>query len=146
MSPVFMGSHHPKLDDKGRVILPAKFRDELEGGIVITKGQDRCLVIWPRAEFEAYAERLRLNAQSNAKVRSYTRIFMSSAFDDTLDRQGRLTIPPILREFAELDKDLVVTGANTRIEIWNAATWDAYVAEHEADYVDLDIDSDLVLP
>lgn len=143
---MFLGTHTPKLDDKGRVILPAKFREGLADGLVLTKGQDRCLVLWPKAEFEAYATALRASAQANAKVRALTRVFFSSAFDDNMDRQGRLTIPPVLREYAGLDRDLAVVGADNRIELWDAATWAQYLDNNEPDFADLDLEGGLQLP
>lgn len=143
---MFLGTHFPKLDEKGRVILPAKFREELAAGLVLTKGQDRCLVLWPRAEFEAYATALRASAQANAKVRALTRVFFSSAFDDNMDRQGRLTIPPVLREYAGLDRDLAVVGADNRIELWDAGAWASYLDNNEPDFSDLDLEGGLQLP
>ena len=89
---------------------------------MLTKGQERCLVVWPRAEFEAYSEKLRANAQANAQVRAVTRVFFSSAFDESVDAQGRLTIPPVLREYAGLERELTVVGADTRIEIWSSTS------------------------
>jgi len=143
---MFLGTHSPKLDAKGRIILPAKFREGLVDGLVLTKGQDRCLVVWPRAEFDTYSAGLRASAQANAAVRAMTRVFFSSAFDESLDSQGRLTVPPVLREFASLDRELTVVGADTRIEIWSTSVWDDYLSEHEADFVDLDQEGGLVLP
>jgi MraZ protein len=143
---MFLGTHFPKLDEKGRIILPAKFREGLAEGLVVTKGQDHCLVVWPQAEFDAYAAGLRANAQANAKVRAMTRVFFSSAFDETLDKQGRLTVPPVLRDYAGLDRDLVVVGADTRVEIWSAPAWEEYLAQHESDFADLDMEGGLALP
>ena len=143
---MFLGTHSPKLDEKGRVILPAKFREGLVDGLVLTKGQDRCLVVWPQAEFDAYAANLRASAQANAQVRALTRVFFSSAYDESLDRQGRLTIPPVLRDYAELDRDLTVVGADTRIEIWAATAWDNYLARHESEFAELDLEGGAVLP
>lgn len=143
---MFLGTHFPKLDAKGRIILPARFREELSDGLVLTKGQDHCLVLWPRAEFDAYAGELRTQAQANARVRAMTRIFFSTAFDDSLDAQGRLTVPPVLREYAGLDRELTVVGADTRIEIWSTSAWDEYVAEHEADFAELDAEGVVALP
>jgi MraZ protein len=143
---MFLGTHFPKLDAKGRIILPAKFRDGLADGLVLTKGQDRCLVVWPRAEFDAYAEQLRANAQANARVRAMTRVFFSSAFDESVDSQGRLTVPPVLREYAGLDRELTVVGADTRIEIWSTSAWDEYLAQHEAEFAELDLEGGVALP
>ncbi|MGV1005363.1 MAG: division/cell wall cluster transcriptional repressor MraZ [Candidatus Nanopelagicales bacterium] len=143
---MFLGTHHLKLDEKGRMILPAKFRDGLAEGVVVTKGQDHCLVLWPGAEFAEYAAKLRVNAQANARVRAMTRVFFSSAFDDSLDRQGRLTVPAVLREYARLDRELTVVGADTRVEIWDTETWNAYLAASEAEFADLDAEGGLELP
>ena len=135
---MFLGTHTPKLDEKGRLILPAKFRDPLTGGLVMTKGQERCVVIWPSAQFDVYAESLRARSQNNEKVRAFTRVFFSSAFDDVADKQGRVTIPAPLREWAGLDRDLVVVGADTRIEIWDAVAWGQYLAVQEPSFASLD--------
>ncbi|MCB0901991.1 MAG: division/cell wall cluster transcriptional repressor MraZ, partial [Actinobacteria bacterium] len=101
---MFLGTHTPKVDDKGRVILPAKFRSGLADGVVLTKGQDRSLVLWPIAEFEAAAARIREASQSNASVRAYSRVLFSSAFDQVPDKQGRITVPPALRDYAGLER------------------------------------------
>ena len=143
---MFLGTHSPKLDAKGRIILPARFREGLAEGLVLTKGQDRCLVGWPRAGFDTYSAGLRASAQANASVRALTRVFFSSAYDESLDSQGRLTVPPVLREYAALDRDLTVVGADTRIEIWSTTVWDNSLSEHEADFADLDQEGGLVLP
>jgi MraZ protein len=135
---MFLGTHTPKLDEKGRVILPAKVRDPLNNGLVMTKGQERCVVIWPSAQFDNYAESLRARSQNNEKVRAFTRVFFSSAFDDVADKQGRVTIPAPLREWAGLDRDLVVVGADTRIEIWDAVAWTQYLAVQEPGFSSLD--------
>ncbi len=118
---MFLGTHHPKLDDKGRLTLPAKFRDDLAGGVVLTKGQDRSLVVWPAAEFAAYAGRIREASRADARARAYSRVFFSSAFDQLPDRQGRVTIPQALRDYANLaaDAGCVVTGNHATVEIWN---------------------------
>jgi MraZ protein len=141
--PVFLGSHSPRLDDKGRLTLPAKFRDELEGGLVITKGQERCLYVFPLAEFTRISESLRTAPVTAKALRDYSRVFFSSAADDVPDRQGRITIPPALRSYAGLTRDCVVNGANTRVEIWDAQRWDTYLAGQEETFADL---SEEVLP
>lgn len=131
---MFLGTHAPRLDEKGRIFLPAKFRDQLNEGLVLTKGQDRSLIVWPLHEFEAYSQRLNEASRSNAKVRSHMRVFFSSAFDQTPDKQGRVTIPPQLREYAHLERDVVVVGNNTTVEIWDAGAWEAYLTENESDF------------
>ncbi len=135
---MFLGTHTPRLDDKNRVILPAKFRDALSAGLVMTKGQDRCLVVWTAEGFAEYAAGLRNATQTAEKVRSYTRVLFASAFDDVPDKQGRITIPPTLREWAGLTRECVVVGADTRIEIWDSAAWESYLASTEQGFADLD--------
>ena len=134
---MFLGTHFPRLDDKGRLVLPAKFRDALATGLVLTKGQDRALVVWPAAEFAAYAERLNEASRSNAKVQAYQRVLFSGASDEIPDRQGRITVPAALREYAGLDRDVVVVGKNTTAEIWDTAAWTAYLADQEEAFSDL---------
>lgn len=134
---MFLGTHAPRLDDKGRLILPAKFRDPLARGLVLTKGQDRCVVVWPVDEFARYAEDLRRASMTSERARGFTRVFFSSAFDDTPDKQGRVTIPASLREYAGLQRDLVVVGADNRIEIWDPSAWEAYLAEQERAFAEV---------
>jgi MraZ protein len=127
----FLGTHTPRLDDKGRLVLPAKFREGFASGLVLTKGQDRSIVVWPAAEFAAYAERLNDASRSNPKVQSYARVFFSGASDEIPDKQGRITLPVALREYAGLDRDVVVVRKGPTAEIWDAPTWAAYLAEQE---------------
>jgi MraZ protein len=135
---MFLGTHTPRLDDKGRLILPAKFRDELAGGLVITKGQERCLYVFPMAEFRRIAEQLQAAPVTHKAARAYSRVFFASAFDQLPDRQGRITIPPPLRQYADLDRELVVIGASNRVEIWDQQAWDAYLSESEESFADIE--------
>jgi MraZ protein len=128
---VFLGTHAPRLDEKGRLILPAKFRDELADGLVVTKGQERCLNVWPTAEFARMTDGLRTAPVTSKAVRDYQRILFAGASDETPDKQGRVTIPPALREYAGLERDCVVIGANNHVEVWAAAAWDEYSAAQE---------------
>jgi MraZ protein len=115
---MFLGTHEPKLDEKGRLILPAKFREELSSGLVITKGQERCLYVFPQSEFVTITETLRQAPVTQKAARDYSRVMFAGAHDEIPDRQGRVTIPQSLREYANLEKACVVIGANTRVEIW----------------------------
>jgi MraZ protein len=128
---VFLGTHTPRLDEKGRLFLPAKYREELAGGLVITKGQERCLYVFPVPEFARITEALRTAPVTAKNVRDYSRVFFASASDEIPDKQGRITIPPGLRDYAALDRDCVVIGANTRLEIWDSAAWDSYLEQQE---------------
>jgi MraZ protein len=133
---MFLGTHAPKLDEKGRLFLPAKYRDELSGGVVITKGQERCLYVFPIAEFTRITEALRTAPVTAKGVRDKTRILFASASDEIPDKQGRITVPPALRTYAGLQRDCVVIGANTRLEIWDAQGWESYLAAQEDSYSD----------
>ncbi|MGH3268781.1 MAG: division/cell wall cluster transcriptional repressor MraZ [Trebonia sp.] len=128
---MFLGTHAPRLDEKGRLFLPAKYRDDLAGGVVITKGQERCLYVFPNDEFGRITEALRAAPVTAKAVRDYSRVFFASASDETPDKQGRITVPLGLREYAGLQRDCIVIGANTRLEIWDAQAWETYLAAQE---------------
>jgi MraZ protein len=128
---MFLGTHAPKLDEKGRLFLPAKYRDELAGGVVITKGQERCLYVFPVQEFTRITEALSTAPVTSKGLRDYSRVLFASASDEVPDKQGRITIPPALRGYAGLQRDCVVIGANTRLEIWDAQAWETYLAAQE---------------
>jgi MraZ protein len=134
---VFLGTHEPKLDDKGRLILPARFREELSNGIVMTKGQERCLYVFPTSEFSTITERLRLAPVTEKGARDYMRVMFAGAHDEVPDKQGRVTIPAGLRTYAGLEKDCVVIGANTRLEIWDVESWNSYLADREKSFSDV---------
>ncbi|MBA9006509.1 MULTISPECIES: division/cell wall cluster transcriptional repressor MraZ [Thermomonospora] len=134
---MFLGTHTPRLDDKGRLFLPAKYREELSGGLVITKGQERCLYVFPMAEFQRITEALRTAPVTDRGLRAYSRVFFASASDETPDKQGRITIPPALRTYAGLKRDCAVIGANTRLEIWDAQAWESYLEAEEPAFAEL---------
>ena len=140
---MFLGTHEPKLDEKGRLILPARFRDELSEGLVITKGQERCLYVFPANEFSLITERLRQAPVTEKKSRDYLRVMFAGAHDEVPDNQGRVTIPSGLRTYASLEKNCVVIGANTRLEIWDSVTWNSYLSDREKTFADV---SEEVLP
>jgi MraZ protein len=131
---MFLGTHHPRLDDKGRLTLPAKFRDELAGGLMVTKGHDHCLFVFPRAEFEQMARRVAQAPITNEGVRAYQRYLFAGTDEQRPDGQGRITITLELRKYAGLTKDCVVIGAVNRLEIWDSSAWQTYLDEHEDSY------------
>ena len=133
---MFLGTHAPWLDEKGRLILPAKYRDELAEGVVITKGQERCLYVWPLAEFTRVTDAMRAAPVTGKGLRDYSRVLFASASDEVPDKQGRITVPPALRSYAGLERDCVVIGANTRMENWDAAAWETYLASQEESFSD----------
>ena len=140
---MFLGTHHPRLDEKGRLILPAKFREELSEGLVLTRGQERCIYVFSMSEFERVHEQMRAAPISSRQARDYNRIFLSGASDEVPDKQGRVTVPAPLRQYAGLDRDVTVIGAGTRVEIWDSESWNTYLAEQEAAFSETDED---VLP
>jgi MraZ protein len=140
---VFLGTYTPRLDEKGRLFLPAKFRDELAGGLVITKGQERCLYVFSLAEFGRVTERLREVPLTAKSARDYSRVLFAGAHDEVPDRQGRVGVPSQLREYAGLTRDCAVVGANTRVEIWDTTAWTDYLAGQEEHFSSL---SEEVLP
>lgn len=131
---MFLGTYTPKLDEKGRIILPAKFRDELAGGVVLTRGHDRCVYVYSEREFEEVHARIRQAPTTSKRSRDYVRMLLSGAHAETPDKQNRVTIPQGLRAYAGLDRELVVIGAGSRAEIWDAEAWNAYVALNEDDF------------
>ncbi|UPO77943.1 division/cell wall cluster transcriptional repressor MraZ [Arthrobacter sp. Helios] len=138
---MFLGTHSPRLDEKGRIILPAKFRDELADGLVLTRGQERCIYVFSQKEFEKVHEQMRQAPLSSRQARDYIRVFLSGASDEIPDKQGRITIPPALRSYAGLGRELAVIGAGTRAEIWDATAWQTYLEEQENAFSETDEDA-----
>ena len=135
---MLLGTHSPRLDDKGRLVLPAKYREELSPGIVLTKGQDRCLVLWPAVAFGDYAKGLNEASRSNAAARAYLRVLFSSANDQVPDKQGRISIPADLRGYADLAGDVVIAGNGATCELWAPPAWQGYLEEQERAFAGLD--------
>ncbi len=140
---MFLGTHQPRLDDKGRLFLPAKFREDLAAGLVITKGQERCLYVFTTAGFAEMTERMAAAPVTSKAARDYMRVLFAGASDEVPDKQGRVMIPAGLRTYAGLDRDCVVIGANNRVEIWDPAMWETYLASQEQAFAEL---SEEVLP
>lgn len=128
---MFLGTHTPRLDDKGRLFLPAKFRDRLAQGLVITRGQERCLVVYSAAEFERMTQAFYDTPSSSRAVRDYQRLLLSGASDEIPDKQGRITIPAMLRDYASLTHECTVIGAGTRVEVWDSTAWNTYLEQTE---------------
>ncbi|SJM65449.1 division/cell wall cluster transcriptional repressor MraZ [Gulosibacter sp. 10] len=131
---MFLGTYSPKLDDKGRLILPAKFREDLAEGVVLTRGQERCIYVFSNAEFEGFHAQIRQAPVTSKQARDYLRLLLSGAHAETPDKQGRITIPAQLRKYAGLDRELAVIGAGTRAEIWDSNAWNDYVEANEASF------------
>ncbi len=128
---MLLGEYKHNVDIKGRVAVPAKFREKLGVGAIITRGLDNCLFVFSAKEWEILASKLVSLPISNADSRAFGRFMLSGATDVDIDAQGRILIPDYLRKFADLKKQAVVTGLYNRIEIWDAERWDKYKAKTE---------------
>lgn len=136
---MLLGTFVPKLDEKGRVILPAKFTDDFSSGVVMARGQEHAIYVYSQREFEGLVERMQQQAPAlGKKGRDYLRLFLSGATQELPDKQHRVTIPAMLREYAGLDRDLTVIGAGSRAEIWDTAAWNEYYANAESGFADAD--------
>ena len=135
---MFLGTYTPRMDEKGRLILPAKYREELADGLVLTRGQERCIYVFSSEEFQNVHQQMRQAPLTSRQARDYIRVFLSGASDETPDKQGRVTIPPGLREYAGLDREVTVIGAGDRAEIWDTAAWNAYLEEKESEFSSTD--------
>ena len=133
---MLLGTYAPKLDDKGRIILPAKFWAELESGIVVTRGQERCLYVYSTREFEELHEKIRQAPVTSKEARDFLRLFLSGANAEVPDSQHRVTLPAPLRSYAGLERELTVIGVGNRAEIWDTKAWETYYAAQEAGFAD----------
>lgn len=131
---MFLGTHTPRLDDKGRLFLPAKFRERLQSGIVITRGHEKSLVIYPADTFEDLANRALAAPSTNKRARAYTRMLLSGASDQIPDKQGRISVPGHLRQYAGLVRDVTVTGVGNHLEVWDTEIWNAELNAIEDDF------------
>ena len=134
---MFSGTYRPRLDDKGRLFLPAKFREPMGDGLVITRGQERSIDVRTRADFAAFTDKFKNASQTDARLRGYGRMLFALASEQSLDKQGRITVTPELREYAALERECVVIGIYDRIEIWEPQAWAAYTAEQESAFSDV---------
>ena len=136
----FMGTYTPKLDEKGRLILPAKFRDRLSEGLVVTQGQEKCLDVFPSDVFMEEADRARAKGMTSRSGRDQIRMLFSSAEEVVPDKQGRIPIAVPLREYAAISRDVIVIGAMDRVEIWEPSRWRDYNAAAQETFAALDED------
>lgn len=133
---LFIGEYRHSLDIKGRIIVPAKFREGLGDKFVLTKGLDGCLFAYSKEEWANFEERTKSLPLTNKDARAFVRFFFSGAVECEIDKQGRSLIPPMLREYADLAKDLVIIGVSTRVEIWSEEKWNGY---SEAEDLEADV-------
>ena len=138
---MFMGEYNHTIDAKGRVIVPSKFRELLGEEFVVTKGLDGCLFVFPNDEWQNFENKLKTLPLTNKDARHFVRFFLAGAATVDTDKQGRILLPGVLREFAVLEKDVVLVGVASRVEIWSREKWEASnsfedmeeIAEHMSD-------------
>ncbi|MFC5703605.1 division/cell wall cluster transcriptional repressor MraZ [Cohnella faecalis] len=123
---MFLGEYQHSIDDKGRIIIPAKFRDALGSDFIVTRGLDSCLFVYPREEWTQLEQRMKALPSMAANARAFSRLLFSGASECEWDKQGRVNVPGHLRDYAKLDKDCVVIGVSTRVEIWDKKAWEEY--------------------
>jgi MraZ protein len=122
---MFLGEFEYKIDEKGRVPIPPKFRRELMEGVVLMPGAEKCIVIYPPAEWKKVAASLTTGSVARSKLRRLNRVFFATAFSINLDGQGRIALPIPLREHAGIEDEVVIAGANTYLELWNREQWES---------------------
>lgn len=134
---MFLGEYEHSLDEKGRLTIPSRFREELTGRLVVTRGLDHCLFLYPYSEWQVLGDKLRELPMTQREARAFVRLLFSGASEQTLDRQGRLLLPANLREYAGIERDVVILGLGNRVELWSKERWTAYEAEASQSYEEL---------
>jgi MraZ protein len=138
---MFYGEHEHTIDRKGRLIIPSRFREAMKEHyverFVVTRGLDKCLFLFPEDEWRTQENRLKALPFTKAQARQFNRLYFSGAVELTFDRQGRILIPPYLREFAGLKRDVVVVGLSTRIEIWSKEGWQGFYGKTKDSYEEI---------
>ncbi|MGH2531974.1 MAG: division/cell wall cluster transcriptional repressor MraZ [Thermomicrobiales bacterium] len=132
---MFLGRYAHTLDAKGRLAIPARFREALTGGVVVTRGIDRCLALYPMDAWTPLAERISALPITDPDARTFRRMVFAEAAHLELDAQGRILLPPDLRRYAELERDAFVVGVNTSVEVWSPARWESVTAQIDDDGV-----------
>ena len=132
---MFMGEYNHTIDPKGRLIIPSKFREALGDTFVVTKGLDGCLFVYDNEEWNAFEEKLKSLPNTNKEARQFVRFFLAGAAEVEVDKQGRILVPNILREFAQISKDVVLIGVASRIEIWSKERFEGMAAYEDMDEI-----------
>lgn len=134
---MFMGEYHHNIDDKGRLIIPSKFRNELGEKFIVTRGLEECLFVYSISEWNEIINKLKQLPFTNKDARLFMRMFMSGATECELDKNGRINIPTTLTKYASLDKECVVIGVNERLEIWSSSKFDNFFNENIDNFSDI---------
>jgi MraZ protein len=141
---MFGGNYFHSIDDKGRIVIPVKYREELGSQFYAVRGMDKCVSLYSCAKWEEIESQLSGLATTRPKERGFVRLMMASVSDCEMNAQGRVTLPPHLRSIANLQKDVVVAGAGTHVEIWDKERWDIYNVE-QGEFEELAKDFDVKL-
>ena len=134
---MFLGQYEHSLDKKGRIIMPAKFRENLGDSFVITLGLEKCLFVYPMEEWEKLSQNLQNLPLGKKDTRAFKRTLASRALISSFDQQGRVVINKYLRDYAEIEKDIIVIGVFERVEIWDSKKWERYSQETEQSYEEI---------
>ncbi|SEN63671.1 MraZ protein [Amphibacillus marinus] len=134
---MFMGEYKHNIDVKGRIIMPAKFRDDLGESFVVTRGLDACLFVYPMTEWRILEEKIKKLPLTKKDARAFTRFFFSGATECEIDKQGRINLPSALRDYAKIEKACAVIGVSNRIEIWSDDIWTNYIDESANDFAEI---------
>ena len=132
---MIMGEYNHTIDAKGRLIVPSKFREALGDTFVVTKGLDGCLFVYDNEEWQAFEEKLRSLPITNKEARQFARFFLAGAAEVEVDKQGRILVPNILREFAQINKEVVLIGVASRIEIWSKERFEGMASFEDMDEI-----------
>ena len=132
---MFMGEYNHTIDAKGRLIIPSKFREALGDEFVVTKGMDGCLFVFDNSEWQAFEAKLRSLPMIDKEARQFTRYFLAGAASLEVDKQGRILLPAVLREFADITKDAVLVGVGNRVEIWSKDRWEGTVTYQDMEEI-----------
>lgn len=131
---MFLGEFQHSIDDKGRLTLPAKYRQAFADGLVVSKGLDKCLFILSKVEWPKHEAKMKERELLKKDARKVSRFFFSGSSEESLDKSGRVVVPVTLREYADIEKDVYIVGVSSRLEVWAKHRWEEYLAEAEASY------------
>lgn len=134
---MFIGEYHHNIDEKNRIIIPSKFRNELGDEVIITRGLENCLFLYPKSNWDKITNKLSMLPFTKKDARSFNRFFLSGATSATFDKQGRVNLSSVLKDYADLTKECVVIGVGDRLEIWSLDKWNEFYATNEENMSDI---------
>ncbi|TFE03581.1 MULTISPECIES: division/cell wall cluster transcriptional repressor MraZ [Jeotgalibacillus] len=134
---MFMGEYQHSIDTKGRIIIPAKYREHVQDLFVVTRGLDQCLFGYPLEEWKRLEEKVRSLPVTKKDARAFARFFFSGAVECEIDKQGRINLPKNLLDYAKIEKECMIIGVSSRIEIWGKPVWEDYLEESEDSFAEI---------